>query len=83
MWPGSNVKEVAADYVVPFNDSISAHAKMDTVLQWIDLPVEDRPNLVSVYIQQTDEEGHHSGPDSPQVSESLFFQGSFIDKNTS
>ncbi|KAI9281459.1 alkaline-phosphatase-like protein [Sporodiniella umbellata] len=54
MWPGSNTKHNAPDYV-SFNDSESVMEKVQTTLSWIDLPDNERPQLISVHVPQADQ----------------------------
>ncbi|KAI9470498.1 MAG: alkaline-phosphatase-like protein [Benjaminiella poitrasii] len=67
MWPGSNVEPVA-DYYVPYTRSISARSKMDTALDWLDLPRHQRPQLISIYVPQVDQKGHGGGPNGKQLN---------------
>lgn len=41
--------------------------KMDITLKWLDLPYDDRPQLITVYCPQIDQEGHRGGPHSNKV----------------
>lgn len=69
MWPGSNVKidSLSPDYYQPYAREITAQDKMDTVLNWLDLPIDQRPQSISVYIPQIDQKGHGGGPDGKQA----------------
>lgn len=68
MWPGSTAKGLQPDYVVPYNESVTAKEKMDTVLQWLDMPNERRPNFIGAYIGQTDQQGHASGTNDDKTN---------------
>lgn len=68
MWPGSSAQHLSPDYLVKFNSSMQPMEKMDITLGWLDLPYEERPQMISVYIPQVDQEGHRGGPHSPKVS---------------
>lgn len=69
MWPGSNIpiKSVEPNYVIPYVRGPTAIDKMDIVLNWLDLPLAERPQSISVYIPQVDQKGHGGGPDGKQV----------------
>ncbi|KAI9497766.1 alkaline-phosphatase-like protein [Zychaea mexicana] len=71
MWPGSMISGLKPKRVIDFNDTVSPHDKFDQTLQWIDLPREERPNLIGVYIQQTDENGHRHGPTSQDIDKTI------------
>lgn len=68
MWPGSTAKGLEPNYVVPYNETVTAKEKMDTVLQWLDMPKEQRPNFICAYIEQTDQQGHADGTDGDQIN---------------
>lgn len=67
MWPGSNVETLSPDYYVPYTKAVTAQDKMDIALNWLDLPLELRPQCISIYIPQIDQKGHGGGPDGKQV----------------
>ncbi|KAG1256920.1 hypothetical protein G6F68_009552 [Rhizopus microsporus] len=73
MWPGSNVKidSLSPDYYQPYAREITAQDKMDTVLNWLDLPMDERPQSISVYIPQIDQKGHGGGPNGGQLNSVL------------
>lgn len=67
MWPGSHVGTHMPDYLVDYQRDITTQQKMDTALQWLDLPIQDRPQLIAIYIPQVDQKGHGGGPEGKQV----------------
>lgn len=73
MWPGSNVpiSSVSPDYYVPYTSTANAKDKMDITLGWLDLPVQERPQSISIYIPQIDQKGHGGGPEGKQVKISI------------
>ncbi|KAI9320927.1 alkaline-phosphatase-like protein [Dichotomocladium elegans] len=71
MWPGSTVQGHKPDIVIPFNATITAQQKMDQVLQWLDLPRDQRPHFIGVYIQDVDQQGHATGPHSEPLDNVL------------
>lgn len=68
MWPGSDLGIDNPDYVVKFNGTMGTKEKMDIALGWIDLPFEERPQMISVYVPQIDQEGHRGGPHGSKVN---------------
>ncbi|CAO3701993.1 unnamed protein product [Rhizopus stolonifer] len=68
MWPGSNTRYNTPDYVVPFNNSVTMQEKMQTTLNWLDLSYDERPQMISIYVQQVDQEGHRGGPNGPKMN---------------
>lgn len=67
MWPGSDTNYNPPDMVVKYNNSMTTKEKMDVTLQWLDLPYDDRPQMISVYVPQIDQEGHRGGPFGSKV----------------
>lgn len=65
-WPGSEtaIQGAQPTYWLTFDQEVSAEARVDQVLAWLDLPVERRPGFISLYFDETDTAGHHDGPDS-------------------
>jgi predicted AlkP superfamily pyrophosphatase or phosphodiesterase len=72
-WPGSDVEigGVRPEHWVMFDKNVSSDARVDHVLQWLDLPVDQRPNFVTLYFDAVDHAGHDFGPDSEQVTAAL------------
>ncbi|ORX62158.1 Phosphodiest-domain-containing protein [Hesseltinella vesiculosa] len=68
MWPGSSVTSMAPDYLMDYERGITAEAKLDKVLDWLDLPLEERPQMISVYVPQVDQKGHGGGPSGSQLN---------------
>lgn len=68
MWPGSATPTTVANYLVDYDKTVTAHQKMDIALQWLDMPLEQRPQFIAVYIQQVDQKGHGGGPEGGQLN---------------
>jgi len=41
--------------------------RVHTVLEWITMPAEERPDFITLYFDQPDHAGHNSGPESDEV----------------
>lgn len=50
--------------------------RVDKVLEWVSLPVEERPHIITLYFHEPDHTGHFVGPDAPQIGEAI----SYIDR---
>ena len=74
-WPGDEVKrsfwKCEPARCPPYNGSVPYEERVDTVLGWLDLPDDDRPQFVALYFEETDSIGHHYGPDSADVTEAV------------
>lgn len=45
--------------------------RVDTLLGWLDLPVEQRPTMYTLYFSDVDDAGHAYSPDSPQTRDAV------------
>jgi predicted AlkP superfamily pyrophosphatase or phosphodiesterase len=72
-WPGSEapVGGMQPRYWREFDGSVSAAARVDQVLTWLDLPQDQRPSLLTLYLDEVDLMGHWYGPDSRQVRDAI------------
>ncbi len=62
-WPGSEAR-IAGElprYSRPFDNSVSPDARTDQILAWLDLPIEQRPQLLTLYFEQYDVAAHQAG----------------------
>jgi len=83
-WVGSeaNIKGTLPTYYYAFNDSIPIDRRIQTVINWLKLPPEKRPHLISFYISRVDHEGHSYGPDAPETAEAVRWVDTTIQKLT-
>ena len=72
-WPGSQAEigGVRPTYWVPYAKSTTADARVAQVLQWADLPGDQRPQVYLLYFDMVDEAGHNFGSDSPEMTQAL------------
>jgi len=72
-WPGSEVeiKGVRPNFWKPYDENLSYSDRVDQALGWLDLPAEQRPQLITLYFEGVDHAGHNFGPDSKQVVEAV------------
>lgn len=81
MWPGSPVPKFEPDYLVDYERGITAQHKMETALGWLDMPFEQRPQMISIYVPQVDQKGHGGGPQGGQVSHCIYISHAYVVKN--
>jgi predicted AlkP superfamily pyrophosphatase or phosphodiesterase len=72
-WPGSDkvIRGHRPDYWKPYDETLPADARVDQVLQWLDLPEGQRPSFVTLYFDAVDTEGHRHGPQSRELDAAL------------
>uniref|UniRef100_A0A3P8WN38 SMB domain-containing protein n=1 Tax=Cynoglossus semilaevis TaxID=244447 RepID=A0A3P8WN38_CYNSE len=63
-WPGSDVKVNGSfpNIYKPYNGKTPFEERVFTVLQWLQLPEEDRPDFYTLYLEEPDKSGHSFGP---------------------
>ncbi|TFK40742.1 Phosphodiest-domain-containing protein [Crucibulum laeve] len=78
MWPGppKTMSGASSTYFVPWKDKVPLKEKHDQIVQWIDLPFEERPQLIMAYEPSLDQAGHATGPNSDRVNKTL----SYVDR---
>lgn len=72
-WPGSSapIHGIRPDHWYPFDKNVTAEQRVEHVLAWLDLPVAQRPSLVTLYFDAVDSAGHRYGPDTPRVDSAI------------
>ena len=65
------VDNVPMSYWHTYDKSISGMSRVDQVLQWLSMPREQRPHLVTLYFEDVDTATHDHGPDSAQSIASI------------
>jgi len=72
-WPGSEapIHGVRPTYWTKFDQGMPGNTRVDQILAWLDLPVDQRPGLETLYFDIVDTMGHHNGPDAPQTNEAI------------
>lgn len=62
------VKGVRPTYWYRFDASVPHEQRVDQVIEWLAMPPEARPHLVTLYFEDVDGAWHFNGPDSPQTA---------------
>lgn len=72
-WPGSEaeIRGHRPDHWLPFDGGMPADARVDQLLQWMDLPGVRSPAFMTLYFEDVDHAGHVHGPDSPEVDAAI------------
>jgi predicted AlkP superfamily pyrophosphatase or phosphodiesterase len=69
-WPGTeaDIQGVRPADWQPYSKDFKTQQRVDKVLSWLDRPAAQRPDLVTLYFDIVDTEGHHHGPDGPELN---------------
>jgi predicted AlkP superfamily pyrophosphatase or phosphodiesterase len=74
-WVGAEaaIRGVRPTYYYKFNSLISMNDRIRDVFNWLSLPEEIRPHLITFYIPDVDHEEHMHGVDSKQVEDAVHY----------
>jgi predicted AlkP superfamily pyrophosphatase or phosphodiesterase len=72
-YPGSEaaIQGVRPALWQPYDGKISNEQRVQSVLGWLDLPVQQRPKFLTLYFSTVDDAGHAHGPDSTEVAKAI------------
>ncbi|XP_042492738.1 ectonucleotide pyrophosphatase/phosphodiesterase family member 3-like [Macadamia integrifolia] len=74
-WPGSEVHKGSWDcpwkLCQYYNGSVPFGERVDTVLQYFDLPSSEIPAFMTLYFEDPDHQGHKVGADDPEITEAV------------
>ncbi|XP_062091016.1 uncharacterized protein LOC133797203 [Humulus lupulus] len=83
-WPGSEVIKGSwtcpKSYCQQYNGSVPFEERVDTVLNYFDLPTSEIPVFMTLYFEDPDHQGHQVGPDDPLITEAVSRIDSLIGK---
>ncbi|XP_045914145.1 venom phosphodiesterase 1 [Micropterus dolomieu] len=72
-WPGSDVKINGSfpNIFQPYNGKVPFEERVFTVLKWLQLPDDERPDFYTLYLEEPDKSGHSYGPVSGGLIEAI------------
>jgi predicted AlkP superfamily pyrophosphatase or phosphodiesterase len=73
MWPGAMVERagIGPTFIQEYDKQASPNDRVDKLVSLLDLPVDQRPRLLTLYIDVVDQAGHDFGPRSSEVAEAV------------
>ncbi|KAL6057626.1 ectonucleotide pyrophosphatase phosphodiesterase [Balamuthia mandrillaris] len=79
-WPGSEVeiKEKRPSYYKAYDAYFPFSQRIEQVLEWLSLSEQQRPSLVTLYLERVDWMGHEHGPDSDEVAAAILEVDGYI-----
>jgi len=79
-WVGSEapINGVYPSYWYEYDGSVSQTARVDQALEWLDMPVDERPGFISLYFSDTDNAGHGFGPQADETSAAVTLVDSYL-----
>ncbi len=61
------ILQTSPTYWYRFNDNTNIDYRIDKLVEWLKLPDDVRPHLITFYISDVDHDGHMYGPDAPET----------------
>jgi predicted AlkP superfamily pyrophosphatase or phosphodiesterase len=79
-WPGSEAEIGGTwpSYYQNYNGKVPNDMRVDKVLGYLDLPVNKRPTMITMYFSEPDDVGHEFGPDSEEIKYAALDVDSYI-----
>jgi predicted AlkP superfamily pyrophosphatase or phosphodiesterase len=74
----ANIQDTYPSYFYVYNETISISSRIQSVKNWLLLPEEKRPHLITFYFPQVDHDAHEFGPNDERVLNSVQFVDSSI-----
>lgn len=81
-WVGSesNIQDAAPTYSFTYNEKVSIDRRIQQVVEWLQLPEDKRPHLITFYFPEVDHAGHFTGPESDSTRNQVRFVDASIGK---
>lgn len=72
-FPGTEtkIKGISPTFWKQYDGKVPNEERVDTVLNWFDLPSEKRPTLFTMYFSDVDDAGHGFSPDSKETKSAV------------
>ena len=72
-WPGSDVAigGIRPTWYRMFDAAVPNADRVTGVLDWLSLPADSAPSLITVYFGDVDDAGHEFGPESPETDAAI------------
>lgn len=79
-WVGSeaDIEDTLPTYYYSYNESIPIDRRIEEVKNWLALPQNKRPHLITFYFPEVDQAGHRYGPDSHETRQAVQWVDSAI-----
>jgi len=76
------IKNTYPTYWYKFSENTNIDKRIATLVNWLKLPEENRPHLITFYFSDADHAGHEFGPESDQTKDAVQFIDQSIGKLT-
>ena len=69
----ANIQGLWPTYYYKYDSSISHEKRIDQVIEWLEMPEEKRPHLITLYFSEMDDTGHRVGPYNDEPLKAALF----------
>jgi predicted AlkP superfamily pyrophosphatase or phosphodiesterase len=76
----SAIQGVRPTYYYVYNEKIGINQRIARVKEWLELPEDKRPHMITMYFPQVDHDAHAHGPDSPEAAAAVRYVDEAIGK---
>lgn len=76
----ADIQGVRPSYFYTYSENIPIEQRIQAVKNWLSLPLEKRPHMITFYFPQVDHDAHEYGPEHPQVGKAVDFVDQSIAK---
>jgi len=76
----SNIQNTNPTYYYIYNDKIPIDSRIQTVKDWLQLPEDKRPHLITFYFPEVDHAEHDYGTESKQTEDAVHFVDESVGK---
>ena len=68
-FPGTetNLQDLRPTFFKEYNGKAPNDLRVDKILSWLDLPIEKRPTMLTLYFSDVDDAGHEFSPDAEET----------------
>ncbi|KAK3365266.1 Phosphodiest-domain-containing protein [Lasiosphaeria ovina] len=82
MWPGSEAHILGTEptYMDQYNGKEKLARKVDRILDFLDMPDSERPQIIAAYVPNVDSDGHKYGPNSTEIRSTIQKIDKMLDK---
>ncbi|MDO5104383.1 ectonucleotide pyrophosphatase/phosphodiesterase [Capnocytophaga sp.] len=72
-WVGSEapIQGEFPTYYYKYDEKVPDEERINQVMRWFGMPKSQRPRFITLYFSLVDTEGHHSGPNSEKLKETV------------
>ena len=67
----ADIQGIRPTYHYVYNESIPIEQRIQAVKNWLSLPAEKRPHMITFYFPQVDHDAHEYGPEDPRVGDAV------------